>query len=90
MIEGEANDPVIRSRERIRMLAGAGRRCGYGCFLTALAVFVINYYLGSSSFWISLTVALLIIGSLVLAPSIIFGYAVNAAEREEQGLPHGH
>lgn len=90
MIEGEANDPVIRSRERIRMLAGAGRRCGYSCFLTALAVFVINYYLGSSSFWIFLTVALLIIGSLVLAPSIIFGYAVNAAEREEQGLPHGH
>ena len=90
MIEGEANDPVIRSRERIRMLAGAGRRCGYSCFLTALAVFVINYYLGSSSFWISLTVALLIIGALVLAPSIIFGYAVNAAEREEQGLPHGH
>lgn len=90
MIEGEANDPVIRSRERIRMLAGAGRRCGYSCFLMALAVFVINYYLGSSSFWIFLTVALLIIGSLVLAPSIIFGYAVNAAEREEQGLPHGH
>ncbi|MDE0872472.1 MAG: hypothetical protein OSA88_01185 [Acidimicrobiales bacterium] len=90
MIEDEANDPVIRSRERIRMLAGAGRRCGYSCFLMALAVFVINYYLGSSSFWIFLTVALLIIGSLVLAPSIIFGYAVNAAEREEQGLPHGH
>ena len=90
MIEGEANDPVIRSRERIRMLAGAGRRCGYSCFLTALAVFVINYYLGSSSFWIFLTVALLVIGSLVLAPAIIFGYAVNAAEREEQGLPHGH
>ena len=25
-----------------------------------------------------------------LAPAIIFGYAVKAAEREEQGLPHGH
>jgi sugar phosphate permease len=88
--DGEPHDPVIRSRERIRMLAGAGRRCGYSCFLTALAAFLINYYSGSSSFWISFTVALLIIGSLVLAPSIIFGYAVNAAEREEQGLPHGH
>lgn len=90
MTEGEAHDPVIRSRERIRMLAGAGRRFGYSCFLTALAMFVINYYLGSSSFWVCLTVALLVIGSLVLAPAIIFGYAVNAAEREDQGLPHGH
>ena len=90
MTEGEAKDPVIRSRERIRMLTGAGRRLGYGCFLAALAVFVVNYYLGSSSFWIFLTIALLVIGSLVLAPSIIFGYAVNAAEREEQGVPHGH
>ena len=83
-------DPVLRSRERIRMLTVAGRRLGYSCFLAALVVFVINYYLGSSSFWIFLTVALLVIGSLVLAPAIIFGYAVNAAEREEQGLPHGH
>ena len=90
MTEGEAKDPVIRSRERIRTLTGAGRRLGYGCFLAALAVFVVNYYLGSSSFWIFLTIGLLVIGSLVLAPSIIFGYAVNAAEREEQGLPHGH
>ena len=90
MTEGKTEDLVIRSRERIRMLTGAGRRLGYSCFLAALAVFVINYYLGSSSFWVFLTVALLVTGSLVLAPAIIFGYAVNAAEREEQGLPHGH
>ncbi|MCS5688371.1 MAG: hypothetical protein VX983_01630 [Actinomycetota bacterium] len=90
MTEGGTSDPVIRSRERIRALAGAGRRFGYGCFLVALTVFVTAYYLGSSTLWNSLTVALLLTGSLVLAPAIIFGYAVNAAEREEQGLPHGH
>jgi hypothetical protein len=27
---------------------------------------------------------------VLLAPAIILGYAANAAEREEQGLPHGH
>ncbi|SUZ64056.1 uncharacterized protein METZ01_LOCUS16910 [marine metagenome] len=58
--------------------------------MVALTVFVTGYYLGSSALWNSLTVALLLTGSLVLAPAIIFGYAVNAAEREEQGLPHGH
>ena len=32
----------------------------------------------------------LIVGSLVLAPAIVFGYAVKAAERADQGLPDGH
>jgi hypothetical protein len=53
-------------------------------------MFVVNYYLASSSFWSSLIVALLVIGSIVLAPAIILGYAANAADREERGLPHGH
>ena len=90
MTDGKVHDPVIRSRERIRMLAGAGRRFGYGCFVAALLMFVVNYYLASSSFWSSLIVALLVIGSIVLAPAIILGYAANAADREERGLPHGH
>jgi len=88
--QGDAQDPVDRSRQRIRVLTDLGKRFGYGCFLGALIVFVVNYYLASSLFWSSLTVALLVIGSLLLAPAIIFGYAVKAAEREEQGLPHGH
>jgi hypothetical protein len=34
-------------------------------------------------------VASLVVGSLILAPAIVFGYAVKAAEREdrEQGRP---
>ncbi|MCH2635092.1 MAG: hypothetical protein MKZ67_04005 [Acidimicrobiales bacterium] len=90
MTKRESEDPVLRSRERIRTAANLGKRLGYSCFGGALVLFVLNYYLGGSSLSISITVALLIVGSLLLAPAIIFGYAANAADREDRGLPHGH
>ena len=90
MTDGREEDSVLRSRERARAIADLGKRVGYTCFFGALILFLINYYVTSSTLWTSLTVALLIVGSLLLAPAIILGYAANAAEREEQGLPHAH
>tara|TARA_B100001142_G_scaffold320830_1_gene366540 strand:+ start:569 stop:841 length:273 start_codon:yes stop_codon:yes gene_type:complete len=88
--ENQPEDPILRSRERARSLANLGKRCGYGCFGAAVIVFLFHYYIEGSSVLTSITVALLIIGSLILAPAIILGYAANAADREDQGLPHGH
>jgi F0F1-type ATP synthase membrane subunit c/vacuolar-type H+-ATPase subunit K len=39
---------------------------------------------------VRIIVGSLLVGSAVLAPAIVFGYAVKAAEREEQGLSSGH
>ena len=90
MTENQPEDPILRSRERARSLANLGKRCGYGCFGAAVIVFLFHYYIEGSSVLTSITVALLIIGSLILAPAIILGYAANAADREDQGLPHDH
>ena len=90
MTENQPEDPILQSRERARSLANLGKRCGYGCFGAAVIVFLFHYYIEGSSVLTSITVALLIIGSLILAPAIILGYAANAADREDQGLPHGH
>ena len=90
MTENQPEDPILRSRERARSLANLGKRCGYGCFGAAVIVFLFHYYIDGSSVLTSITVALLIIGSLILAPAIILGYAANAADREDQGLPHVH
>ena len=90
MTENQPEDPILRSRERARSLANLGKRCGYGCFGAAVIVFLFHYYIEGSSLLTSITIALLIIGSLILAPAIILGYAANAADREDQGLPHGH
>ena len=90
MTENQPEDPILRSRERARSLANLGKRCGYGCFGAAVIFFLFHYYIEGSSVLTSITVALLIIGSVILAPAIILGYAANAADREDQGLPHGH
>ena len=44
----------------------------------------------SGSMLTTAIVGCLILGSVVLAPTIILGYAVKAADREDRGLPHGH
>ena len=72
MTENQPEDPILRSRERARSLANLGKRCGYGCFGAAVIVFLFHYYIEGSSVLTSITVALLIIGSLILAPAIIW------------------
>ena len=86
----QPEDPCPSESRTRRNIANIGKRLGYSCYFGALILFLINFYAPSSSLWTSLTVAAIIVGSVLLAPAIILGYAANAAEREEQGLPHGH
>ena len=78
------NDPVLIRRERIRRLASLGQRVGYGLFLLAIVVFFVGYVVGYSGATVTVIVVSLIVGSIVLAPSIVFGYAVRAADREDR------
>ena len=50
--------------------------------------FVIGFAVGFEGAFVAVIVACLIVGSIVLAPAIVLGYAVKAAEREdrERGL----
>jgi hypothetical protein len=81
-------DPVRARRARIAKLVELGQRVGYGLFGFAIALFFVGFVAGFSSAMVTIVVAALLIGSLVLAPAIVFGYAVKAAEREdrERGL----
>jgi predicted ABC-type sugar transport system permease subunit len=81
-------DPVLERRARIARWVAAGQRVGYGLFLGAIALFIVGFAAGFDG-WVGPTIiGCLVLGSLVLAPAIVFGYAVKAAEREdrEQGL----
>ena len=81
-------DPVLARRARIARWVSLGQRVGYSLFLVAIVLFVIGFGAGFDG-WVGATiVGCLIVGSLVLAPAIVFVYAVKAAEREdrEQGL----
>lgn len=65
-------------------LAELGQRVGYGLFGVAIAVFVAGAVSGFRSAEIIAVVTCLAIGSAVLAPAIVIGYGVRAAEREDR------
>ena len=81
-------DPVRERRARIAKLVELGQRVGYGLFAVAVVGFVIGFIVGFTDVFVTVVVTCIVVGSLVLAPAIVFGYAVKAAEREdrERGL----
>ena len=81
-------DPVRVRRARIGRLVEIGQRVGYGLFGVAVVAFVVGFAAGFTGTYEAVVVACIVLGSIVLAPAIVFGYAVKAAEREdrERGL----
>jgi membrane-bound ClpP family serine protease len=77
-------DPVRARRARIARWVALGQRVGYGLFLAAIVLFVVGFAAGFDGWVGPTTIACLVVGSLVLAPAIVFGYAVKAAEREDR------
>ncbi len=84
-----APDPVLQRRARVARWTAIGQRIGYGLFGVAVVAFFVGLAEGFPQDVIDLIVATMAIGSIVLAPSIVFAYAVKAADRDdrEQGRP---
>lgn len=82
---GEGN--VLARRRRASKLARSGQRLGYALFSAAIVAFLASFFTGFGT-WTTVVVSIaLIIGSVVLAPSIVVSYGVRAAEREERRHP---
>lgn len=79
-----SDDPVRARRARIARLVDVGKRVGYGLFGLAIVLFGVGLVAGFTSTSTSAIVGCLVVGSMVLAPAIVFGYAVRAAEREDR------
>lgn len=86
MAEGASIDPVLERRARIARLVAVGKRVGYGLFGIAIVAFGIGLFAGFGGIVGTMVIACLVVGSIVLAPAIVFGYAVKAAEREDREL----
>ncbi|MFZ1489880.1 MAG: hypothetical protein WAS51_08055 [Ilumatobacteraceae bacterium] len=84
----EPHDPVRARRATIAKWTLIANRVGYLLFAAAIAMFVMAFAFGFSGPIVGVITACLIVGSILLAPSIVLGYAVKAAEREdrERGL----
>ncbi|MGH9215784.1 MAG: hypothetical protein ACRD0V_21175 [Acidimicrobiales bacterium] len=79
-----SSDPVIARRRRLDRLADRGRRAGYALFGAAIVLFVVGFVTGFTSGTVTAVVVALVAGSLLLAPAIVVGYAVRAADRDDR------
>jgi hypothetical protein len=89
-VTAPSTDPVLVRRARIARAVSIGQRLGYALYLVATIGFFVGLATEYTPGLVRIIVGSLLVGSAVLAPAIVFGYAVKAAEREEQGLSSGH
>lgn len=78
------HDPVRARRERVAHLNLLANRIGYLFFALAISCFIMAYAIGFKGPLVTIVIASIFIGSALLAPSIVIGHAVKAAEREDQ------
>jgi hypothetical protein len=81
---GPVSDPVLERRARIKRLVALGQRVGYGLFAVAIVGFVLGFAVGFGGWVTPLVIGSLLVGSAFLAPAIVFGYGVRAAERADR------
>ena len=76
-------DPVLVKRAKLERLANLGQRIGYLFLLVA----VVGFFAGlatSYGTWGTVVVVAMGLCTLTLAPAIVLGYAVKAADREDR------
>ncbi|MFM7684419.1 MAG: hypothetical protein ACKPDI_00650 [Actinomycetota bacterium] len=82
------HDPVRARRQQVARWTLLANRIGYLFFAVAIATFVIGFAISFNSAVSTIVIGSVVIGSALLAPAIVLGYAVKAAERDdrERGL----
>ncbi len=84
LMAATTTDAVLAKRARITELVQIGKRVGYGLFLLAIVLFFVGFFTTFKSWMVTVTVASLVIGSIILAPAIVLGYGVKAAIRDDR------
>ena len=84
--DSPAHDPVRARRRAIARWNRLASRGGYLFLLAALIAYGTALATGFTDTMATIIIACLIVGSVLLAPAIIIGYAVKAAEREDREL----
>jgi len=83
-------EEALARRAKISRLVRLGKMLGYGLFLLAIVLFVAGFIAGFTDVVTTLITVSLVVGSLILAPAIVFHYGVKAAERADAGQVREH
>ena len=71
-------------------MVATAQRIGYSLWLVAIVTFVAGAVTDFRPAMVTIVIGCLAAGSALLAPSIVIGYGVKAADREDRGEPSGH
>jgi hypothetical protein len=78
-----ADDPVLARRAMVAKWTLLANRVGYLFLALAMALFVLAFALGFNGAMATSIVVTLVVSFVLLAPSIVLGYAVKAADRAD-------
>jgi hypothetical protein len=81
-------DPVLERRRQLGRVAEIGQRVGYACLLIGMVAFFVGLFAGYGT-WGPVVIVALVACTVTLAPAIVLGYAVKAADREDRENPDG-
>ena len=78
------DDPIRRRRAQVARWTSVATRTGYALLLVAVVVFFVALVVGFSATMATLVLVPLLVSFVLLAPAIVIGYAVKAAERDDR------
>jgi hypothetical protein len=78
------DDPVLARRAQFARWSAAGLRVGYLCLAVAMVSFIVGFAADFPQAAVDISILGLIGACVALPPSMIIGYAVKAAEREDR------
>ena len=81
------DDPIRRRRARVAHWTLLANRMGYLLLALAVVLFFVAFATGFTATMATLVIATLIVACVLLAPSIVLGYAVKAADARPAGHP---
>jgi hypothetical protein len=79
----DPTDPVRVRRAAVARWNRLATRVGYGLFLVAVVMFFVALSTDFSSGKVRVITTAMILGSVLLAPAIVVGYAIKAAEKDD-------
>jgi hypothetical protein len=78
------HDPVRARRAKVARYTLLANRIGYLFFALAIATFIIGFAISFNGFVSAVVIGSMVVGCVLLAPAIVLGYAVKAAEKDDR------
>tara|TARA_B100000953_G_scaffold22990_1_gene18969 strand:- start:234 stop:491 length:258 start_codon:yes stop_codon:yes gene_type:complete len=77
-------DALASQRRLVSRFVKIGKRVGYSLWLIAIILFFALFATDFDGPLVTVVIVTLIVGSIILLPSIVLSYGVRAAEREDR------